>query len=143
MLLDAETFKQMEDQMLENHATRDGMNPVVPKNILYRMMVSEGPVPDQILANVQNPDDIHLFQASFDFSNLIVNCVVDYKEQKMLNRVWPTFQDDDIKAEVDSSFVNLFIKVLNQTVHDFGSVPNSLFIWIDDEGSATMAMPRD
>lgn len=143
MLLDAETFKQMEDQILENHATRDGMNPVVPKNILYRMMVSEGPVPDQILANVQNPDDIHLFQASFDFSNLIVNCVVDYKEQKMLNRVWPTFQDDDIKAEVDSSFVNLFIKVLNQTVHDFGSVPNSLFIWIDDEGSATMAMPRD
>lgn len=143
MLLDAETFKQMEDQMLENHATRDGMNPVVPENIVYRMMVSEGPVPDQILANVQNPDDIHLFQASFDFSNLIVNCVVDYKEQKMLNRVWPTFQDDDIKAEVDSSFVNLFIKVLNQTVHDFGSVPNSLFIWIDDEGSATMAMPRD
>ena len=143
MLLDAERFQMMEKQMLENHATRDGMEPVVPRKIESRMMVTEGPVPDQILASAPNPDDIHLFQASFDFSNLVVNCVIDYKEQKMMNHIWPTFQDNDTTAAVDTSYINLFIRILNQTIHDFGSVPNTLFIWLDNAGSATMAMPND
>lgn len=143
MLMNPEAFQKMEKQMLEADSDKRAVNPALPNKIDYRMMITEGPVPDQILSQAQNPEDTHLFQASFDFSNLMINCVIDYKEKKMMNRVWPTFQNDEVHDEVDTGFVDLYIKVLNQALHDFGSIPNTIFVWLDSDGAATMAMPRE
>ena len=122
MLIDQAKFEIVEKTLIEQ-----GKIEAFEKengSILGRMMITADDMPEELIEELENKDDLIVFTASFDFYDMTVSAAV-YTKSKEVAKMWLTPQADDAEQPA-REWISFFIE--------------KLFMGIDDEGGYGIPM---
>ena len=126
MLIDQAKFEIVEKTLIEQ-----GKIEAFEKengSILGRMMITADDMPEELIEELENKDDLIVFTASFDFYDMTVSAAV-YTKSKEIAKMWITPQDDDAEQPA-REWITFFIETLFKGINDEGSygIPMCSFV---------------
>lgn len=126
MLIDQAKFEIVEKTLIEQ-----GKIEAFEKengSILGRMMITADDMPEELIEELENKDDLIVFTASFDFYDMTVSAAV-YTKSKEIAKMWITPQDDDAEQPA-RKWISFFIETLFKGINDEGSygIPMCSFV---------------
>lgn len=146
MLKDPQLFADYENVLKEDNAdtAQAAKMRELLRDVHHRMMITEEPVPDEIRAQFPQEEDLHLYQATFDFADLAANCLVNTRTRLMSDRIWPTHQNSQDDGEaIDSMFINVFVKTLSQMLSERNEIVTPVCVLFYGDGQVMTIVRTD
>ena len=134
MLIDQAKFEIVEKTLIEQ-----GKIEAFEKengSILGRMMITADDMPEELIEELENKDDLIVFTASFDFYDMTVSAAV-YTKSKEIAKMWITPQDDDAEQPA-REWISFFIEKLFEGIDDEGGYGIPMCSFVTDSSDMTV-----
>ena len=105
-------------------------------SILGRMMITADDMPEELIEELENKDDLIVFTASFDFYDMTVSAAV-YTKSKEIAKMWITPQDDDAEQPA-REWISFFIEKLFEGIDDEGGYGIPMCSFVTDSSDMTV-----
>ena len=134
MLIDQAKFEIVEKTLIEQ-----GKIEAFEKengSILGRMMITADDMPEELIEELENKDDLIVFTASFDFYDMTVSAAV-YTKSKEIAKMWITPQDDDAEQPA-REWISFFIEKLFEGIDEEGGYGIPMCSFVTDTSDMTV-----
>ena len=134
MLIDQAKFEIVEKTLIEQ-----GKIEAFEKengSILGRMMITADDMPEELIEELENKDDLIVFTASFDFYDMTVSAAV-YTQSKEVAKMWLTPQADDAEQPA-REWISFFIEKLFTGIDDEGGYGIPMCSFVTDTSDMTI-----
>jgi len=135
MLIDEKQFEIVEQTLREQGqiAAFEAENGVVRG----RMMITVDDIPDNIIQDIENRNDLQAFTASFDFYDMTISVAVYTKSREVASGLWLTPQTEGAE-EPSKEWISFFLEKLFDGFDENGNYGVPMYSFVTDTSDITV-----